>query len=419
MSSPAGSGSSAEQSHVPTKVFKGHTSFVTSVAYFPDGRRIASGSRDKTIRIWNVESDQHEGECLEHDSSVEAIAIAPDGGKIAGRVVGGLIEWEVVRWKRVRAVKIDGESEQSAYTAIVAYSPDGRWIVTASSENTSIQLWDVDIGSPVRELQQHVDTVMSLSFSPDGARIATGLHDGSFRVLDIASGGAVVGPIHGHQAAVTSLVYSPDGRLLTTVSWDRTVRTWDAETGWEVGRPMLPPSLILCIAISANRKRIASTSSDRVVRLWNLETRLQVGDLFASRPSVWIYSVAFSPNGRIVISGGTHDVFMWDTAAIFDSAASPPATSNRESSNQTPSKAHRDTSSLSSSILDLPAAVQPQPEQAKKVERAPSIDDRDSFQSHHACYINIIYASIVSLFYSAPLLNLPTLSKNPKPNLKI
>ncbi|KAH7924654.1 WD40 repeat-like protein [Leucogyrophana mollusca] len=400
MSKPHEPRSSVERtSHPPTMVFKGHTLIVTSVAYFPDGRHIASASWDETIRIWNVETGQQDGEALEHDSGVEAIAIAPDGGKIAGRVEGGLIVWDVVRRKRVRAVKIDGDEGMVEYVLVVTFSPDGRCIATASSIGISIRLWDVDTGSLVRELHH---LTLCLSFSPDGARIATGSYDGSFRVLEISTGKTVVSPMRGHADRVNSLVYSPDGRLLVTGSEDGSIRVWDAATGREVGRPMLQPrDKPWRVAISTDGKRIASVSFDLTVRLWDFETRLQVGDPFAGR--AFPRSVAFSPNGRFVISGGTRDVCLWDTDAGLDSLPSPPTTRDRESPRsiapsahvtthpsppppqlkRTPSKQHGDTSSLSSSILDLPAVVQPQPERAKEVERAPSIDDWDSFQSHH------------------------------------
>ncbi|KAH7924649.1 WD40 repeat-like protein [Leucogyrophana mollusca] len=404
MSSLGESSSSAERaSHSPTKVFKGHTNGVRAVAYFPHGQHIASGCDDKTIRIWSVETGQQEGEALEHDYEVGAIAISPDGRTIAGRVVNRLIIWDVARRKRVRGVKMDGGSEDVLDQLMVAFSPDGRCIATASSASASIRLWDVDTGSSVKELQPHTNAVWYLSFSPDGACIATGSSDGSCQVLDISTGKTVVGPIRGHTDAVISLVYSPDSRLLVTASDDGSIRAWDGATGQEVGSPMLLPMIpIHCIAISADGKRIASASSDKTVGLWNLETRLQVGDPFTSRAFGWTRTVAFSPNGRFIIGGGSPDINLWDTAAVLDSTPSPPTTSNQEPSRsispsahvtthpsppppqlkQTPSKQHGDTSSLSPSILDLPAVTQPKPEHLKEVKRAPSIDDWDSFQPH-------------------------------------
>ncbi|KAH7918572.1 WD40 repeat-like protein [Leucogyrophana mollusca] len=166
MSSPAESSSSVDHISHPltkvTKVFKGHTDLVTSVAYFPDGRHIASGSWDKTIRIWNVKSAQQEGEALEHNSRVKSIAIAPGGGKIAARVACRLIVWDVVKRKRVQEVKMGGDSEQDAHALIVAFSPDSRRIATASSMSALIELWDAGTGSLVRELQQHPCTMIQL-----------------------------------------------------------------------------------------------------------------------------------------------------------------------------------------------------------------------------------------------------------------
>ncbi|KAH7916905.1 WD40 repeat-like protein [Leucogyrophana mollusca] len=289
-----------------TKVFKGHTSVVLSVAYFPDGRHITSASNDNTIIIWDVESGRRDGQPLQHDSKVNWIAISPDGRRIAsGLQVGGLVIWDALTRKVVQEIKGGGVAQ-------LAYSPDGRWIATGGGR--VVRLWDADTGRPGREPLECGGSVFSVAFSPDGSRIAVGLRDG-FQVFDVSTGQSVVGPIKGHTDAVFSVVYSPDGRLLVTASWDRSIRVWDSKTGIEVGKPMLGHTdYVICISISADGRRIASGGADHTVRVWDLETRLQVGDSFDA--DYWVLSVAFSPDDRHIISDNGYDVGLWDTESL-------------------------------------------------------------------------------------------------------
>ncbi|KAH7918249.1 WD40 repeat-like protein, partial [Leucogyrophana mollusca] len=204
----------------------GHTDVVRSVAYFPDGKHIASASSDKTIIIWDLESGRQNGEPLRHDFGVMLKAISPDGRRIVGGTKeGGLIIWNAVTREVVHEIKGVG-----AYRA--AYSPDGHWIVTAPIANErEIQLWDANTGRPGREPLKCEDNVLCVAFSPDGSQVAAGLVDGSFRVIDISTGESAVGPIKGHTEYVSSVVYSPDGRLLVTGSSDQSIRVWDSKTG--------------------------------------------------------------------------------------------------------------------------------------------------------------------------------------------
>ncbi|KAH7919380.1 cytochrome P450 [Leucogyrophana mollusca] len=210
----------------PTKVFEGHTEWVNSVAYFPDGRCMASGSGDGAVIIWDIESGRQSGQPLQHHSSVEWIAISPDGRRIAsGMYDGGLVIWDVQTREVVHEIKGGGVYR-------MAYSPDGRWIATApTTNNREVRLWDADTGRLGREPLECEGGVEWVAFSPDGSQIAIGFEDGSFQGVDISTGEIVVGPIQGHMSAVRSLVYSPDGRLLVTGSWDRSIRVWQCSAG--------------------------------------------------------------------------------------------------------------------------------------------------------------------------------------------
>ncbi|KAH7918624.1 YVTN repeat-like/Quino protein amine dehydrogenase [Leucogyrophana mollusca] len=307
-SNPIESSGVRRESGHPTGIFGGHTGrsrYVGCVAYFPDGRRIASACIDKTVIIWDVERGSQDGQLLQHDFSVDHIAISPDGRKIAsGMRQGGVVIWDALT--RDVAHKFIGDGVRR-----LAYSPDGRWIINLPWTNEKeIRLWDVDTARPGREPLKCNRRIWCMAISPDGSRIAVGLSGGSFQVFGVSAGQVVVGPIKGHTLDVTSVAYSPDGRLLVTGSPDKSIRVWDSKTGAQVGNPILGHGGdIRSIAITADARRIATGESGKI-RLWDLETRLQVGETFNA--GGWPDSVAFSPNGRYIISGGDH-LYLFDT----------------------------------------------------------------------------------------------------------
>ncbi|KAH7919034.1 WD40 repeat-like protein [Leucogyrophana mollusca] len=305
----------------PTKVFEGHNGWINAVAYFPDGRRIATASNNAVI-IWDVESDRQDGQSILHGSKVICIAISPNGRRIASGMEGGVVIWDALTREMVHEIKGDGVHK-------LAYSPDGCWIATASTDvGREVQLWDADTGKLGREPLGCDGEVFCMGFSPDGSRIAVGFWDGSFEVIDIATGESVIGPIKGHTREVWLVVYSPDGRLLVTGSRDSSIRAWDSKTGVAVGKPMLGHKYgVDCISVSADGRRIASGGDDKTVRVWDLEIRLQIGDSLDADGRV--NSLAFSPDRRYIISGGDH-LYLFNTESLERKApSSPPTTTAR------------------------------------------------------------------------------------------
>ncbi|KAH7920056.1 WD40 repeat-like protein [Leucogyrophana mollusca] len=362
--------------HPPTKVFKGHEpgSVIWSVEYFNDGRNIASGSSDKTIRIWNVESGQQEGKSLIHDAEVRGIAISPDSRSVASRVVGRVVVWDVARREKVHEIKLPEDDVLTDFIMPVVYSPDGRCTGAVSRLGDKIHLWDSDIGALTREPLRCAKRVKCLAFSPNGAQIATGSYDGSFQVFDISTGKVVVDPIKGHTESVTSLVYSPKGRLIITGS-----------------RESYNQPHVTRLAVTVDGRRIASGSFDNVC-VWDLETRLQTREPFGVEHG--IISMAFSPDGRFVVGGSYGGILqLWDIEShlvpllegLQKRQPSLPVVSQARVAQPHQQKqqtnTHSGTSSLNSSVLDLPAVTQPDPPRPR--ERAPSVDnDWDSVYLH-------------------------------------
>ncbi|KAG8778104.1 hypothetical protein FRC15_010965 [Serendipita sp. 397] len=296
----------------PPQKWIGHTDAVISITFSFDGRRIASGSGDMTIRLWDAETGQALGEPLRgHESAVSSVAFSPDGRCVAS----GTWDKTIRLWDAETGQAL-GEPLRGHEGAVwsVAFSPDGRCVASGSDDST-IRLWDAETGQPLGEpLQGHGDAVRSVAFSPDGRCVASGSEDGTIQLWDTETRRAPGEPLQGHEGAVWSVAFSPDGRSVASGSCDKTIRLWDAETGQALGEPLRGhESAVSSVAFSPDGRCVASGSFDSTIRLWDAETGQALGEpLRGHEDAVW--SVAFSPDGRCVASGSyDKTIRLWDT----------------------------------------------------------------------------------------------------------
>ncbi|PVF91751.1 hypothetical protein CPB86DRAFT_830421 [Serendipita vermifera] len=283
------------------QVWQGHTDSVLSVAFSPDGEQIASGSRDKTIRLWDVKTGQPTGEPFQgHTGAVQSVAFSPNGHQIASGSRDKTIQlWDAKTGQPI-GKPLEGHTD---WVQSVAFCHGGQTIASGSEDNI-IRLWDARTGQPIGEpLQGHTGAVQSVAFSPDDQQIASGSGDKTIRLWDVKTCQSIGEPIHGHTDWVQSVAFSLDGEQIVSGSRDKTIRLWDAKTGQPIGEPLQGHTgAVQSVAFCHDGHKIASGSRDKTIRLWDANSGQSIGEpLQGHTHSVW--SVAFSPDGYQIASG--------------------------------------------------------------------------------------------------------------------
>jgi WD40 repeat protein/tRNA A-37 threonylcarbamoyl transferase component Bud32 len=239
-----------------------HGSLVTSIAYSPDGARLASGSFDRSVKLWKVDSDEQPVAFLGHTDRVRAVAFSPDGAVVASGGNDATVRlWDVAA-RGARGAPLTGHTD---WIFGVAFTPDGTTLVSASLDGT-IRLWDWRSGR-VRATWTADDQVLSLAISADGRTLATTDPHGNITLRDVTTG-APRPPLRGHSLEVLATAFSPDGLTLASAGRDQTVRVWDVLTGQELLMLQGHGDRVHPVAFSPDGSILASGSHDGTIRLW-------------------------------------------------------------------------------------------------------------------------------------------------------
>ncbi|KZP11223.1 hypothetical protein FIBSPDRAFT_962437 [Athelia psychrophila] len=295
-----------QESNTCWRIIEGHSSLVCSVVYSPNGTRIASGSIDRTIRLWDAISGAHLNTLEGNSNSACSVAFSPDGATIAsGSDYHTVLLWDTVTGKRLLVLEGHLETVRS-----VAYSPNGTRIASGSLDRT-IRLWDALSGAHLNTLEGHSSSVHSVAFSPDGAVIVSGSLDKTIRLWNAVSGKHLV-TLDGHIGAVKSVAYSPDGTRIASGSEDCTIRIWDC-TNWKHQKTLKGHrDIVSSVAFSSDSTTIVSASEDRTIRLWDTVSGESLVTLEGH--SGGVNSASFSPAGTRVASGSDDDTIrLWIT----------------------------------------------------------------------------------------------------------
>ncbi|EJF65001.1 hypothetical protein DICSQDRAFT_14200, partial [Dichomitus squalens LYAD-421 SS1] len=278
----------------------GHEGAVCTVAYSPDGRRIVSGSLDKTLQLWDAETGEALYE-LSCDSWVYRVAFSPDGRHIAIALSDSTLRiWDSTTGEDV----CEPLRGHEGAVRCVAYSPDAHRIVSGG-EDGIICVWSTEtLGIVDRRILGHASLVYCIAFSPTRQYIVSGSVDRTVRVWDVIEGKAVGKPFEGHTKPVTSVLFSLDGlRIVSGGSLDSTILVWDLRTHQTLAtifHPIL--TLIWSLSLSPDGRRVAAGCGNGLISIWDMETYEMVGGPFVGH-SGYARDVTFSPDGRHIASG--------------------------------------------------------------------------------------------------------------------
>ena len=319
---PVGARANAE-----LRIFRGHTAIVTCVAASPDGRYALSGDERGNLRLWDLTAGQQPFQLPGHKDDITAVAFSPDGRyalSAAGFIDKTIRIWDVASGREIR--RLEGHS---GGVAAAVFSPDGKSILSGSEDST-LRLWDVASGRELMRLVGHTKAILAVGFTPDGCQAFSAANDMTIRIWDLESDQEP--RCYQMNAMYEDLVYdcafSPDGSLAVSTDPDG-VQVWELATGSKLRTLSGHGGNIFSVAFSPDGRRVLSCAGtdhyddqlreelggfDNTVRLWDVHTGRELARLEGHQRNV--NCIAFLPDGHHALSGSSDmTVRLWSLPA--------------------------------------------------------------------------------------------------------
>lgn len=292
------------------KYLSGHEDDVTSVAFSLDGQTLASGSTDKTLRLWDVSTGALQRTLTAHEGTVTNVFFSPDGGLLISEGADKTFcLWDARTGDHQETILRDAFS---GYRTTI--SPDGQLLASHKGQRTTaIDLSDVDTGKHKKTLKWQVfNTNKASEFGTDGKTFVFITQGHMIEVWNVATG-EQQNTLSGHTADVISVAFRFDGQILASGSKDRTIRLWQPHSGKHLKTLVGPDTDVTSLVFSADGQMLASGGADKTIRLWDVGTGKQLKML--TKHDSAVTSVSFSADGKTLVSGDrAGSIYLWGVA---------------------------------------------------------------------------------------------------------
>lgn len=294
--------------------FFSYTGMVLDCAFNPDGSRIVTAGRNKTLDIWDVKTGKSFRSLDGHTTWILSCDFSPDGKNILSGSLDGILKfWDAESGEEIWSIQAHKQKISSC-----KFSPDGFRILTASEDHT-IKLWDASTGkeilsrcskdSDVSHSGGLAGWISDCAFSPDNKTFVSACSDRTLKLWD-AKSGELLKTYTGHSGTVITCCFSPDGRWLASGGKDKTIRIWDIETHEEEEMETGHSLRVQDCYFSPDGSRIVSCSVDKTVKLWDGEDGNEISTL--GEHSYSVLKCLYNPEGNSVFSQSFYEIIKWD-----------------------------------------------------------------------------------------------------------
>jgi len=247
-----------------------HGAEVRCVAFSPDGALVASGSKDRRIRLFSARTGEEVATIDGQSGMIWSVAFSPDGLTLASGGMDHSVKlWDVAP-RRLRATLVGHRGPVHS----VAFSPDGRTLASAGSFDGTVRLWNVAGGELQAVFKGHENAVLCAAFSPDSKGLASAGYGGEIKLWNVATDQpTLVSSFQGHSRTIRSVTFSPDGKTLASASEDNSAKLWEVGSGKLVTTLKDHRGAVNSVAFSPDGRTVATAGLDGTVKLWSISER--------------------------------------------------------------------------------------------------------------------------------------------------